>query len=201
VLATGATGQVTSGPDRYPGPVSEVSDRYDTVADGFEARLAAVAEGQWSDPTPCTEWTVRDLVAHVVDTHRRVAATLGGEAEPVDANADLGVAFTGVRAVVEGALADPGRAATVIGGPFGEQPFESLVGRLLVADTLIHTWDLARATGLDEQLDAGAVDSAAQFLIPIDEAIRRPGGFAPRLEPAADADEQGRLLAFCGRAV
>ena len=32
-------------------------------------------------------------------------------------------------------------------GMFGEQTFESLVGRLVCSDTLIHTWDLARATG------------------------------------------------------
>ena len=47
---------------------------------------------------------------------------------------------------------------------FGEQPFESLVGRLLCADTLIHTWDLARATGQPEALDPGGVAKAADVL-------------------------------------
>jgi uncharacterized protein (TIGR03083 family) len=26
-----------------------------------------IAAGQWTAPTPCTEWTVRDLVNHLVD--------------------------------------------------------------------------------------------------------------------------------------
>ena len=70
------------------------------------------------------------------------------------------------------------------GGMFGEQTFESLVCRLLCADTLLHTWDLARATGQDDRLDPAAVAAALEFLGPLDEAIRRPGGFAAKIEPA-----------------
>ena len=32
----------------------------------FETRLVAVGPDQWDVPTPNTEWTVRDMVAHVV---------------------------------------------------------------------------------------------------------------------------------------
>ncbi|MGH9091273.1 MAG: TIGR03086 family metal-binding protein, partial [Acidimicrobiales bacterium] len=102
-------------------------------------------------------------------------------------------------AAVAGALDDPDRSARTVGGMFGEQPFESLVGRLLCADTLFHTWDLARATGQDEHLDEGAVAAAMTFLEPIDETIRRPGGFAPKLPPPPGADAQVRLLCFGGR--
>jgi hypothetical protein len=35
----------------------------------------------------------------------------------------------------------------------------------------------------------------------LDEAIRRPGGFAPKIDPPTDADPQTRLLNFGGRAV
>ena len=82
---------------------------------------------------------------------------------------------------------------------FATQSFEQLASRPLGADLLLHTWDLARATGQDERLDPASVTAALEFLTPIDEAIRRPGGFAPRLEAPPGADEQGRLLAFCGR--
>jgi hypothetical protein len=66
------------------------------------------------------------------------------------------------------------RASQTVAGTFGEQSFESLVGRLLCADTLVHTWDLARAAGQEEQLDPDAVVKAMEFLAPLDEAIRRP---------------------------
>jgi uncharacterized protein (TIGR03086 family) len=100
---------------------------------------------------------------------------------------------------VSAALDDPGRATKTVSGISGEQPFEQLVGRLLCADTLVHTWDLARATGQDDQLDGDAAAKAIEFLTPIDQAIRRPGGFGPKLATPPDADVQTQLLAFTGR--
>lgn len=183
-------------------PDPEVRRRYARIADGFSRRIESVEAGRWGDPSPCTDWTARDVAAHVVDTHRRVLAALdGGEPSPVGPDDDVVGLWAAARRDLEAALADPACAARTVSGVFGEQPFESLVGRLLAADTLVHTWDLARATGQDEQLDAGAVARAAEFLAPLDDVIRRPGGFAPRVEAAPDADEQTRLLSFCGRAV
>ncbi len=181
--------------------MSEVFERYGRIADGFTARLAGVGAEQWAVSTPCTDWTVRDLVGHVISTHRRVVATVeGGEPAEVDAGGDLDEQWREARGAVADALGDEAKAGKTVGGMFGEQPFESLVGRLLCADTLVHTWDLARATGQDERLDGDAVAKADAFLTPIDEAIRRPGGFAPKIGPAPDADDQTRFLNFCGRA-
>jgi uncharacterized protein (TIGR03086 family) len=182
--------------------MSEIAERYATIADGFEARLAGVASDQWASPSPCTDWTARDVVAHVIRTNRQVRCSLdGSEAEEVAADGDLAGQWQAARDAVAAALADPAQASATVGGMFGEQPFESLVGRLLCADTLVHTWDLARATGQDEKLDLGAVSRAGEFLTPIDEAIRRPGGFAPKIIPGPDADAQTSFLNFCGRAV
>src|SRR5581483_5694707 len=115
--------------------------------------VAGVTPAQWSASTPCTEWTVRDLVTHVVDTHERVVGTVDGS---FDKSGELGDQWARARAAVSEALDDPEQATRVISGVFGEQPFEMLVGRLLCADTLTHTWDLARGTGQDESLDADA---------------------------------------------
>ena len=181
-------------------PVSEVSDRYARVAAGFALRLSGIGADQWGTPTPCTDWDVRALVSHVVATHYRVVAAVHG-AEPVgvDPEGDLVAQWSAATAAVREALADSELAGRTVGGMFGEQPFESLVGRLLCADTLFHTWDLARATGQDESLDAAGVAQASGFLEPIDDAIRRPGGFAPKIEPAPGADAQTRFLNFGGR--
>ncbi len=179
--------------------MSEVAERYATIARGFAARASGVTEDQWANRTPCPEWTVRDLVGHVVNTTRRVHGNLGEPVEDPDLDGDLVAQFAEARRAIESALADPGRAAQVVSGMFGEQSFESLVGRLLCSDTLLHTWDLARATGQDERLDPVAVERCAEFLAPMDEAIRRPGGFAPKVAPVQGADDQTLLLNFCGR--
>jgi len=182
--------------------MSEVSERYGRVSNGFGARLGRVTPNQWSLPTPCSEWDISDLATHVITTHRRMVSNLeGSPATEVDRGGDLAVQWSEASAAVKGALADPDQASQMVNGMFGEQSFESLVSRLLCADTLFHTWDLARATDQDEQLDPQAVAKAMEFLAPLDEAIRRPGGFAPKIEPAAGADPQTRLLNFGGRAV
>jgi uncharacterized protein (TIGR03086 family) len=132
--------------------------------------------------------------------HGRVLAALDGSDAPDPArNEDLVAAFREASEAVKAALADPKLATKTVSGIFGEQPFEQLVGRLLCADTLIHTWDFARATGQEDELDANAATKALEFLLPIDKAIRRPGAFGPKLVPPPNADAQAQLLAFAGR--
>lgn len=178
----------------------DVRRRYREIADGFGRRLDGVRSGQWDAPSPCVGWTAQDVVVHVVETHRRVLAALDGSPlRPVGPDGDLAAEWAGVRAEVEAALDDPSTASTTVGAPFSPQPFASLVGGLLAADTLVHTWDLARATGQDDQLPEDAIAEALAFLTPLDNAIRRPGGFAAKIEPVVGADLQTCFLNFCGR--
>ena len=182
--------------------MSETADRYARIAAGFDARLAGVAGGAWSAPTPCTDWDVRDLVGHVVSVHRAVDAGLEASAPPPPAtDPDLGDAWRSATAAIRAALGDPERAAAPVSGRFAPMPLEDLIGRLLCSDTLVHTWDLARATGQDEQLDPAGVELAFAMLLPADEAIRGPGSFGPKIEPPPGADEQTRFLCFLGRRV
>jgi uncharacterized protein (TIGR03086 family) len=178
-----------------------VAERYRRVADGFGARLAGVRPEGWRESTPCTDWDVTALGTHVLTTHARVAGQAGGELAEIAPDADLLAEWERVRTAIAERLADPGVAAARVAGMFGEQSFASLVGRLLCADTLFHTWDLARATGQDEHLDEEACAAALSFLTPLDEAIRRPGGFAPKRPSPPGADVQRRLLDFGGRDV
>lgn len=182
--------------------MSEISVRYTTIAEDFAVRVEGIAPELWSAQTPCSDWNVRDLVAHVIGTHRWVIATLDG-AEPVELNQadDLLKQWSAASGDIREALDDEERASKVVSTMLGEQPFASFVGTLLCADTLIHTWDLARATGQDERLNPDAAAKTMAFLAPLDDAIRRPGGFAAKITTGPDADDQARLLNFCGRAV
>jgi hypothetical protein len=80
-------------------------------------------------------------------------------------------------------------------------PAEQLIGRMISSDVLIHTWDLARAVGGDERLDADAVTGTYSGLKPMDAMIRMPGVFGPKVTPPEGADEQTELLCFLGRQV
>jgi len=180
--------------------VSEVADRYGRIADRFTALLQGCPPGAWSNPSPCPEWSAHGVAQHVVDTHRRVLTRLtGGDPTPPDTDEDLAASWEVESAAVRAALADPERAATPVDSFGSTQPFEDLIGTLLCADTVIHTWDLARATGQDDRLDPAAVAAAQAFLEPNDAMLRRPGGFGPKVEPPDGADAQTRLLCFVGR--
>ena len=182
--------------------MSESAERYARIASGFDARVMGLSGDAWSAPTPCTEWSVRDLVGHVVSVHRQVAAGLDASAPPPPAtDPDLVAAWRAATAEILLALADPDRASAPVSGRFAPMPLEDLIGRLLCSDTLVHTWDLARATDQSEALDPPGVAFAFNMLLPADEAIRGPGSFGPKIEPPPDADEQTRFLCFLGRRV
>src|SRR5262245_54255847 len=105
---------------------------------------------------------------------------------------------------IQRALDDPAVAERVEDcGPPGTLSFDAAVDMTCTPDVLIHTWDLARATGLDERLDAGEVHRqlVGMLTMPpeVDEAMRSSGQFGSRIAVADDADEQTRLLAFMGR--
>ncbi len=172
------------------------ADHYARVADDFGRTLDGVTD--WSASTPCEEWDARSLAKHVVDTHHRVLSRVTG-AEPVvlDDGADVVPAWKSARAQVQQALVEHGDEEIDSFG--GRVPFSQLVDTLLCADTLLHTWDLARGTQQDDTLDLAAVAKAHAFLTPMGEAMRAPGGFGPEKPVEADASAQDRLLAFAGR--
>ena len=62
----------------------------------------------------------------------------------------------------------------------------------VLGDVVVHTWDLARATGLDETLDADIVHDMLVGMEPLDEMLRTSGHYGPKVAVGADADEQTR---------
>jgi uncharacterized protein (TIGR03086 family) len=180
--------------------MSETSERFRTVADAFTDRIAAVPSDRWDRPAPCEDWVARDIIEHVL-------GSMGGFLERFDlalpagpdpATDPLG-AWTSARGAIEAALADPQIASRTFDSPMGTMSFEQLVGAFGVGDVLIHTWDLARAVGLDEQLDADEVRRIFQTMEANDEMMRQGTAFGPKVPVADDADEQTRLIAFTGR--
>jgi len=83
--------------------------------------------------------------------------------------------------------------------PAGDHDLEAAIGQFVVNDVLVHTWDLARATGQDETLDPDEVATLLSGVEPYDDALRVGGQYGPKVGVPADADPQTRLLAFLGR--
>ena len=180
--------------------MSEVSQRYSRLADAFTSKIAAVPEDKWSSPSPCEGWTARDLVDHVVAAQGTFLGFVGRELGDIPSvDDDPLAAWTAARSVVQADLEDPERAAAEFDGFFGRTTFEAAVDGFLCFDLVVHGWDLARAVGLDERIDPEDVARVRRQAESYGDVLRSPGAFGPAVEPPADADEQGGLLAFLGR--
>ena len=174
--------------------------RWARTADAFGARVRAVPEDGWDRPAPCEGWLARDVVRHLVEWIPAFLAAhwdLRLDVPPVDD--DPAAAWAALDTGIRAALADPALAATERTTPAGTMSFAATLDMIGTTDVLLHTWDLARATGGDDRLDAGEVHRLLVGMEPMDEVLRSSGHYGPRTPVPDDADEQTRLLAFIGR--
>ena len=180
--------------------MSEISENYSRLADAFAEKVAAVPADRWESPSPCEEWTARDVVRHMVDVHDMFLGFIGQKLDrTTSVDHDPAGAFAAARKAVQANLEDPMQATTEYEGLSGKTTFEKGVGQFVCFDLVVHAWDLARATGIDEHLDPDGVrtilDAAPQF----GPMLRTPGICGPEVEVPPDADEQTKMLAFLGR--
>lgn len=178
----------------------ETIDRMSQLVAGFDQRVTTAA-GKWDQQSPCEEWKARDVVVHVANNLRRSGAGLGATPlAEMTADEDIEAAWSLSRDTFLAALPTADWSA-IIPGPFGPMPAEEFIGRIIASDVLIHTWDLARATGGDETLPADFVEQSYSGLKPMDAMIRRPGVFGDKTEAPEGCDLQTEFLTFLGRPV
>jgi uncharacterized protein (TIGR03083 family) len=60
--------------------MSSVLDDYDVTASAVERLIRRAGKDDWDKPTPCTDWTVRGLVNHIVTGNLRVVVRHAGRA-------------------------------------------------------------------------------------------------------------------------
>jgi uncharacterized protein (TIGR03086 family) len=182
--------------------VDDLAARFRRVADGFSRRARAVDDTGWDRPAPPQGWTARDVVVHLTDWVPGFLASAGAPPLPPRPapTEDPAGAWEALRAGLQAMLDDPKLSATEISHPVaGTHALGDAIGAFVMGDVLVHTWDLARATGQDERLDPDEVHTMLVAMEPLDEVLRASGHYGPRVEVPPDADEQTRLIAFTGR--
>jgi uncharacterized protein (TIGR03086 family) len=180
--------------------MTEISDRFRRRAAAFTERVDAVPPDGWDRQSPCDDWVARDIVRHMVDNAHRFLGFVDVELPSGPSiDDDPAGAWVNARDAVQAGLDDPAVATRVFDGMMGKQTFERAVDRFGGPDLVVHAWDLARATGLDERLDPDDVHEILEAMEPMDEMMRGSGAFGPKVEPPPGADDQTRLLAFLGR--
>ncbi|MFC4560560.1 TIGR03086 family metal-binding protein [Nocardiopsis mangrovi] len=184
-------------------PVTAFAEVVDTVAHLVEA----VEEEQWSAPTPCTGWDVRELVEHLVTGQRAFAAVMGAEPPLPALDADpapeaLQEVFRTSAAALVAAFQGPGALERTVQAPVGEVP-GAVALSLQTLEHLVHGWDLAQAIGQKALFDDATVERETGFARGLMAQVPSgPGApFAPSRTAPEGAPALDRLAALLGRGI
>lgn len=179
------------------------TERWTETADGFGAAVDAVTD--WSADAPCTGWVAADVVGHLVEWVPGFLSGGGIElgataADPPSAAEDPVAAWRWVRGLVDAAIGRPGGEDQPFAHPMaGEHPFGVALERFITGDVFIHTWDLARAAGVDHGLDQARAEEQFRGMEPMADMLAGSGHFSERVAVAVDASAVDRLIALTGR--
>ncbi|MGW2371964.1 MULTISPECIES: TIGR03086 family metal-binding protein [Kitasatospora] len=187
--------------------VQDARPQYRTALAQLERLFAAVNPADLDRPTPCDEYTLRQLLNHVVGgIHRfafigeggRAADILPGIEDPSDDGWPAALARAAARATA--AWADDAKLGRPTFAPWGEVPGAMAVGGY-VMEAVVHSWDIAVALdggfALDDELAHTALAVAELVLPPESRVDGVP--FGAVLPAAEDADVHARLAAWMGR--
>ncbi len=175
------------------------------AVEATEQVVAGVSPEDFDSATPCTEWSVRDLLNHLIGSYETIGGAMGAgiaNAAATDFTAtDHVAAYRGAAKKAVAALSAPGALERKFEMPWGETPGNVLLG-LTIADTVVHGWDLAKGTGQDAMVDPGL----AEAVYGMTSSMMEPQGSFPRgtsfghpVEVPEDAPVQDKMLAYLGR--
>ena len=168
--------------------------------------VEGVADRQLDLPSPCSGWSVRELLNHIVSGNYWAAELGSGfSIEAVGDRLDGDVLGTDpLRAYDDSALVAaavfraPGAMEAPCAVSYGPVPGEIYCGHRFL-DVFIHGWDLATATGQDTALDPDLMEACRQIIEPQLALFRAAGVLAAELPVPPDATPQTRFLAILGR--
>lgn len=167
------------------------ADRFATILDG--------AAGLWDAPTPCEDWTARDVVAHVVETEREFLDRQGYDLGAAPDLTDPAAGFRRHAGAVAEVLGRDGVADRAYDGYFGPTTVGDTMADFYGWDLVVHGSDVARATG---QPWSVSEEEAADLHATADawgDALYSEGVCGPAVELPDDASPSDRLLTRLGR--
>lgn len=190
-----------------------VVDELRQACAGMQTLVDGVRPAQWGSPTPCSEWDARALLNHVVFGNRSFTSILHGDPAPPQEQIrtmrdrdylgdDPAAAWRDSADGLLAAFTGPDVLGREFRSPLGPLPGAGLA-RLRITETLVHGWDLARATGQSAPFPQEIVEATLSFTRRqlSDGSVRSALPFAAEQPAAADAPTLDQLAALLGRTV
>lgn len=160
--------------------------------------IAGVSPAQLGDPTPCDEWSVQDLLDHVIGVVEGFGTATTGTGPDESRAADPAARFEAGAATAMEGWRRPGIMDETVTAGAGPLPGR-VYATINLLDTATHAWDLAHATGQPSELPEPVAKAALAAARSTIGPELRPGRFAPEVEVAAGASTTEQLVAFLGR--
>lgn len=172
----------------------------------FDRRVQQVADGQWGNSTPDPDWTVQDLVAHLVNEQLWVPPLLAGRTiqevgDQFDGDLlgdDPKRAWTDAAAAARTALDEPGALDRTVHLSFGTVPVPVYLGQLTL-DLTVHSWDLAKGINADDEMPNDLLSTVLADAQRTADQWQDSGLFAAAIPVPGCTDDLTELLALTGR--
>jgi uncharacterized protein (TIGR03086 family) len=171
--------------------------RHAAVAGGFGRLVEQTSD--WSAPAPVPGWTARDVEEHLVEWFPGFLAGGGIELPAGPSVANDPIAAWQAHADAVQALVEERGEESFTHPRAGTHRLADAVDRFYTSDVFMHSWDLARAGGLDPQLDEDFAHQLLEGMRPIDRVLRDSGQYGPAVPVPDDAPVVDRLMGFVGR--
>jgi uncharacterized protein (TIGR03086 family) len=173
----------------------------------FTDRVHAVTDAQWSSPTPNSEWSVADLVDHLIDEHRWFPPLMHGhdleaagkvvEGARAGADPDRSAVWDEVAVASSDAVMEPDALDRTVVLSRGDTAAGDYVTEMTM-DLIVHAWDLGKAIGFDQALPPDLAEFGYEQVRGWGD-VSASGYFQAPVSVPDDASAEDKLVGLTGR--
>jgi uncharacterized protein (TIGR03086 family) len=184
----------------------DLLDAHGQARDVFDRAMHKVGLTDWDSPTPCQDWTVRDLVNHIVSEQLWTPELLAGHTveevgDKYDGDQlrdDPMQAWADASATAHAAWLEPGAVERDVHLSYGTVKAPEY-GWQLTTDLAVHGWDLATALGAHAGISDELATAILGYVEPQLASWAGSSMFADPVPVPDDADPATRLIGLLGR--
>jgi uncharacterized protein (TIGR03086 family) len=168
--------------------------------------VTGAADATMTQATPCADWDLRTLLNHtILWTSYSAERRAYGESVAEDL---MSKDFTAEPGFAEAYQAQIARAAQAWSRPeawegdrgvMGSATPAADIGAMLIMETVLHGWDVAKATGQDYRCDGELAQAVLDTVDAQGDLFRQYQGFAAIVPVPDDASAFDRALSLSGR--
>lgn len=170
-----------------------------------QSLVGQIGANAWQNITPCSPWSVHDLINHLAYEYLWVPELLDGktvsqvgnkyEGDVLGSNPAISYLESSLAAAAAIAKVDPKKVVHLSSGVV---PAEEYIYQLCI-EAIIHSWDIAKSAELDNTIPSELVKSLYEMTLARKLAIEAAGVYGQSLSMPTGASLQTKLLALFGR--